>query len=151
MRNFLKAAILDDRDAAFVALFPALKNAERFLRDPVGRSAAKLYPGGTMALLDFLRQQKGNPPASLSKMSLRDMLQAGREILRKVTPNDDWLAKWNDKDFEEIGEVRNTVMHDKPFTPRKEWKVFAERMLKLFEIRDGFQLRYEQLNTQVNE
>jgi len=42
-------------------------------------------------------------------------------------------------------------MHDKSFTPRKEWKIYAERMLRLFEIRDGFQLRYQQLNAKVNE
>lgn len=151
IKQFLRAAITNDRDAAFIALFPALKNAERRLREPVGRSAAKIYPGGVAALLDYLRQQKGNPPASLEKMSLRDILQAGRAILRTAVPDDSWLAKWNDKDFEEIGEVRNTVVHDKPFIPRKEWKTFAERVLRLFEIRDGFELRYQQLNAKANE
>jgi len=144
MRNFLEASVRDDRDAAFLALYPAIKGAERRLREPLGRLVGKTqYPGGMPALLEFLKQNKINPPKSPNDFTLRDSLQAGAEILRHALPDDTWVKeRLIGSIFEGIGDIRNTVMHDKVLDLRAEWKAYADRMLDLFDIRNGLEQRY---------
>jgi len=145
--EFLDAAVREDRDAAFLSLYPVVRAAESQLREPLGHVCGLVdYPGGVPALLDFLKQKKDKPPRSLKELTLRDSMQAGRELLRYALPSDPWVENGvSDKDFEKIAEVRNTVMHDKELNLRQDWRKYATLVLRLFDIRKNLLQRYKDI------
>jgi hypothetical protein len=147
IRAFLRAAVLNDVDDAYSALYPIIRDAERRLRTPVGRIAAAYYPTGVSGLLAALKQDKSVPPKSTDKLTLRDSLQAAKLILSVACSSDEWVKRLSDAEFESISDVRNTVMHDREMNLKNQWQDYAKRMLRLFEIRDGIESRYKELTT----
>jgi hypothetical protein len=147
IRAFLRAAVLKDVDDAYLALYPIFRDTERRLRTPIGRVAAAYYPTGVSGLLEALKQNKPAPPKSPDKLTLRDALQAAKLILSAALPNDGWVKKLSESEFEAITEVRNIVMHEHELNLKTHWHDYAKRILRLFEIRDGIESRYSELTT----
>ena len=84
IRAFLRAAVLNDVDDAYLALYPILRDTERRLRAPIGRLAAAYYPNGVSGLLEALKQNKPAPPKSIDKLTLRDSLQVCTANLSQI-------------------------------------------------------------------
>jgi hypothetical protein len=146
LKNFLTAAVSNSRENAFVALYPRIITAEGQLRRDIGELAGRFYPGKLSALLQKLSDADQGLEKTKDRLTLIDVLRAAKFLLREQFPHDPFIAGLEKEEgFKEASNLRNTVMHDKPFDPRDDWERFAQAALHLFYLREGIENRYRQL------
>jgi len=152
LRDFFAAVIGDNREEAFVALYPRIVRTEGVLRRPI-EPLAKSCEGNVPALLAYLQNSDKNTPKNLERLTLLDLLRSARWILERKLPDDPWVKAnlSDDEQFKRISDCRNAVMHAKPFEPRSDWKSLAEAALKMFLLRAGIETRYRKLLAEADQ
>ena len=144
IRRFFVAVARDSREDAFVALYPRFINAETRIAGPILPEFAKYIQGGGAAIAAGI-QERGKDPPRLNKLTLAHSLQAARYVLSVLMPEDRRVKDLPTREFEQIGKIRNALMHGFDFQPRTEWKEYANSALALFAIRDSIASCYQKL------
>jgi hypothetical protein len=151
LKQFLIGVIKDDRDSAFVALYPRIINAERTLREPV-LDLAKRCSENASGLIAELRKADQKAEKNLSRLTLLDALRSARWILSQFFPDDAWVKeKLKDADLQSIVVQRNVVAHGKDIQLQSDWLSLADNMLSLFLLRRGILDHYSRIPKQADE